>query len=309
MPGKSDDIKIVNAVPGTNQYDLADSKLTAKTIVADDCVADIDNERITVDGTDVYKFNDSTVIMNIAPTKVETISWNALTDSTVGNTTKLATEEDMIFFVKGTKVVYAVVDVANYGVSDKEYGIITAFGRDYDEEGDRIYTITILTADGEKTYECKPEVRDERAIGDLIAFNVSEGVLVAEDTDDADTLLNTPVVEVAYDIVEYLEDFVDEDVFGDDEGECDIASLFTGADALEDESLAFIKVDAVDADTIEFKYKDGATEKYRIVELDEDYVVFDLIAGEVAEEIGNGDYVLTLSTDGDAEAEIIVIVK
>ena len=32
-------------------------------------------------------------------------------------------------------IMYAVVDVDNYGVSDKEYGIVAAFGRDYDEDG------------------------------------------------------------------------------------------------------------------------------------------------------------------------------
>ena len=241
--------------------------------------------------------------------------------------------------VKDIELVYAVANVAkvDYGASDDMYGIITDFGRSTDEDGDRIYVVSILSEGEEATYECTADLRETFEVGDLIKFNVSDES-IKETTSPA-----APTTLVAYSVVEAVEDLVDEDLYNS-------------------YKMEYYKVDAIDADTIEFKWvteaeaedcaacvngtvtttaactathAEGATDcdacengtvtttaactathatekttNYRIVDLDEEVVVYDLVAGDMGE-ISEGDYVLVFNTDSDAAnlMDIVVIIK
>jgi len=363
---KSDDIeKVVN----DEEYTISNNEVTA-IVVADATTvydADIDNSRLTLtNGGSQYKHSSSTVVINYSAEK-ELISWEALTNDTKSN--DLAATGKLTLFVKGTKLIYAVANVAkvDYGASDDMYGIITDFGRDYDEDGDRIYLVTVLSEGETTTYECTSALREAFEVGDLIKFNVSEEA-IKETTSPA-----APTTLVAYSVVEAVEDLVDEDTYSG-------------------HTMEYYKVDAVDAETIEFKWvtkstttavdcdacengtvtttaactathatstctethtdgtacgvcgsSDGTagtvtavdcdacengtvtttsactathtatttkTTNYRIVDLDEEVVVYDLVTGEMGE-ISEGDYVLVFNTDSDSDnlMDIVVIIK
>ncbi len=126
--------------------------------------------------------------------------------------------------------------------------------------------------------------------------------------------MTSPVKVALYELVEALADLTEEDKFG-----TDVTITNYVAEALNtlagSNALAHFKVDAVDADTLEFNYKNGDTDVNVIIDLDEDCVAYDLVNGEIRD-VEVDDYVLYLDTNAPenqegyiAEYDVVIIIK
>jgi len=215
-------------------------------------------------------------------------------------------------FTKGTKVVYVVtwVDEYYYGASDEQYGILLDVNREKDEDDETIYIATVLVDGVEETYECEAAVRNYDE-GTFIAFKVSGGEFKVN-----------PTPLVYKDIVEYIADAT-----SDTTAMAAIATYLPTAYTNNADVKAYFKTisastkfNALKVDTVEvvdgetyiiFDDEDATTTPVTsatTVDLADNYIVYDLEASEMAEEINEGDYILVVDYDTDDKGFEIVIV-
>ncbi|MBQ7668997.1 MAG: S-layer homology domain-containing protein [Clostridia bacterium] len=261
--------------------------------IADNDTAVRNSNKSFKSGDRTYYVTDSTVILNKNEDKLEKISeWATLVNSNNEKVNMLRGTEVLAIYNGSTRMVeYLVIndDGENYQATEDKYGVIVDILASKNEDGDKVWMVTVFT-DGElNTYEIADIATDLDTVlfgeeGDFIRYDVKDGIFEQNDAGDIK---------------------IDMEAFTNDED-------FDGFIPDEVNDRDQLTVDEVVGNLVVFKKVDG--EAINPVSLNEDdVVVYDLSGKEPQmssiDELA-GRVILCINTDNDAEdCEIVVILE
>jgi hypothetical protein len=310
------DVTVTKGVSSVSYDDktINGKRFSSSTIVMNGYEKELMNgwQSLAIDDTTDSLADNSKEYMTVAEAEdVDVSTWTPVTNAagtTVGYE-KAKDTTDTYIFTKGQKVVYVVtwVDEFFYGASDEQYGILVDVDKDEDEDGERIYVATVLVNGKEEKYECEAAVRNYDE-GTFISFKVSDGEFKVN-----------PTQLIYKGIVDYIADAT-----SDTAAMADIADYLTEAYRTNADITTYFKTisastkfNAIKVESVEdvdgkayviFDDEVAGTSEATSVNLADNYVVYDLEAGEMADEINEGDYILVFDYDADDKGFEIVIV-
>ena len=297
--GSGKTIKITNLTKLENEDNAPNGvELTETTILSQLSIPDEDNA--VKDSTKSFKASDgktyyvtnNTIILNQNADKLEVVDgWETLVSNANQADNMLRGTSPFAIFDTNSRIVkYLIVndDGTNYQATQDRYGVITDISVGTNDDGDKVWQVTVYTDGEEATYEVADVGTDISTVlfgqeGDLVRYDIKNNKFIQ--TDETDIKLN----------MEAFEDDSEFDGFIED-GIADRDQMVVNE--ILDNLIVFKKVDGEAIDPIS---------------VDEDVVVYDL-SGEAPEMSSlddlEGRMIMFLDTDGDtAEYEIIIILE
>ena len=138
---------------------------------------------------------------------------------------------------------------------------------------------------------CSSTFRSTVDEGNFISFDVSDGEIDTYNKDLIKSTVSEYIADLTGDTID-LTNYTTLTAYQLEEDETMLLDAITVDSVETDEGVTYLVFEDVNADE---------------VDLAEDYVVYDLEAQEMADEINEGDYVLVIDTDPEDGCEIVVV--
>jgi len=296
--GRTIKINNLTKLENTDPNEPAGVELTDTTTLSQ--IAIPDNDTAVKDSTKSFKddagktyyVTNNTIILNKHADKLEVVDgWATLVSNANQAENMLRGTSPLVIFETNSRIVkYLIVndDGTGYQATQDRYGVITDISVGTNEDGDKVWKVTVYTEGEELTYE----VADVGTDIDTVLFG-QEGDLVRYDIKN-NKFIQTDATDIKIDMEAFLDD-----------------SEYDGfiADSIADRDQMI--VDEILDNLIVFKKVDG--EAIDPISVAEDAVVYDL-SGEAPEMSDlsdlEGRMIMFLDTDGDtAEYEIIIVLE
>lgn len=287
-------IKLENTSQAPKLAEMNDSDVLSKLTISDeDGVVKNSTKSFKDSEGKTYYVTEKTIILNKNADKIEVVNgWNVLVSNNDENSNLLRNTTPLAIFNANSRIIkYLIIDDdgSNYQATEDKYGVITNIEVSTNDDGDKVWMVTVYTDGEEMTYE----VADVQTDISTVLFG-EEGDLVRYDIEN-NKFVQTASTDVKIDMSAFLDD--------------DNYDKFI-ADSTPDRDQ--LVVDEVLDNLIVFKKLDG--EAIDPISVSDDVIVYDLSDSDTPKMSDMSDLegrmIMYFDIDGDtSEYDIIVILE